>query len=384
MTQWLIISVIGHVLNIENVGLYATALGVVVSINIFFNFGIRQLTYSSMENEIENLVCYVVILQIIGFFITVGVTYFLYSNLVILCTALYLHKIIETLSEYAYGIYQRTDNHKKIAISRVIRSSIYTITFIIVLKTSDSIELSAFAMFIANLICLTIIDWSVLKSRGMPIKLAQEIYFTTGFPLGITAILLSLRTTSPRFFVEEYMGLTSVGVLVSYLYIINASGMVVQSLAQVIAPKISRFLNSDKDGSVINVIALGYIPIFVYSIIINAIFMLNGELIMKALYGDSFVFDKDIAISIVALTYITYLGSYLGYCTTAVRVFSKQPVVFAILLIVNIVLVYYSTSEYTSLTYVINSMSLVGMMQIILLMALLFIKLRSSTKMRDE
>lgn len=45
VTQWLIISSIGRFLSIEDTGLYATSLGIVVTVNMFFNFGIRQITY---------------------------------------------------------------------------------------------------------------------------------------------------------------------------------------------------------------------------------------------------------------------------------------------------------------------------------------------------
>ncbi|QKU56866.1 oligosaccharide flippase family protein [Vibrio cholerae] len=367
ITQWLILSVIGHILDIKSVGVYATALGLAVSVNLFFNFGIRQITYSSIDKSVENLTCYVVIFQVFGLFLTLAIAYVFYSELLLLIGALYLHKIIETLSEYAYGIYQRTDDHKSIAISRVVRTLVYTLVFSTLLIITRSLFIASLGMFLSNLVSLVIVDGYTLKNEKASMEIVNKVYISSGFPLAVTAVLLSLRTTSPRFFIEEYMDLTSVGVLVSYLYIINAGGMLVQSLSQVIAPKISRLFSLGNTEKIPLYIVYGYLPILLYCMVINIILVFYGDGIMQLIYGNAFVFNMEIMHAVIFYTYITYLGSYLGYCVTALRIYNKQPVIFLILLLLNIIFVYYSTSEMNSLVMVINSMSIVGVLQIIFL-----------------
>ncbi|WP_305461377.1 hypothetical protein [Photobacterium leiognathi] len=163
ITQWLIISSISRILTIDDTGIYATILGVVVTINMFFNFGIRQIAYSTESDDVLYLTKYVFYLQFCGLIITIITCYAFYPNFLLLAASLYLHKIIETLSEYQYGVYQRTDLHKKIAISRILRSISYTGTFVVSLYFSKDLILSSFLMFITNLTVFIIVDKFTIK-----------------------------------------------------------------------------------------------------------------------------------------------------------------------------------------------------------------------------
>ncbi|MEX8362320.1 hypothetical protein AB7M27_26630, partial [Escherichia coli] len=138
ITQWLIISSITRILSLESTGEYATALGIAVTVNIFFNFGIRQITYSSKAESTKYLALPVIFLQLIGLFVCILITYFNYHNLIKLTILIYLFKIIETLTEYKYGLYQQADNHKKIAQSRILRSISYTCSFIFILQITHN------------------------------------------------------------------------------------------------------------------------------------------------------------------------------------------------------------------------------------------------------
>ena len=66
LTQWLIIASISKILSIEQTGIYATALGIVVVINMFFNFGIRQITFTSERKEVLLLGKAILFSQVVG------------------------------------------------------------------------------------------------------------------------------------------------------------------------------------------------------------------------------------------------------------------------------------------------------------------------------
>ncbi|WP_272693601.1 lipopolysaccharide biosynthesis protein [Providencia sp. PROV039] len=367
ITQWMIISSITRVLSVDSTGEYATSLGIVTTINIFFGFGIRQISYSSTENWVKKLYLPVIFLQLISLSISLIISLIFYPSLLLLTLFLSLFKLIETLTEYQYGLYQLKDNHKKIAQSRVVRSIVYTTFFIIALISSKNIILATASMFFANLILFFVVDkikLSDLSSANFNNNLIHVVHL--GFPLAITAAFLSLRSTSPRFILEHYMGYETVGVFVSYLYLINAGNMIVQAWAQVIAPKVSKFFNQKDITSLVDIKRKGELFIFSYCLIFAfALYVFHGEIIY-IIYGNNIEINSYIALSLVVLMVTTYISSYNGYILTAIKEFKVQPKIFGFLFILSLLLTIYLARSY-GLVHIIYGLSLVCILQIVLL-----------------
>ncbi|MDH2370398.1 hypothetical protein QDQ59_11140 [Providencia rettgeri] len=367
ITQWMIISSITRVLSVDSTGEYATSLGIVTTINIFFGFGIRQITYSSTENWVKKLYLPVIFLQLISLSISLIISLIFYPSLLLLTLFLSLFKLIETLTEYQYGLYQLKDNHKKIAQSRVIRSIVYTAFFIIALISSKNIILATASMFFANSILFFVVDkikLSDLSIVSFNNNLMHVVHL--GFPLAITAAFLSLRSTSPRFILEHYMGYETVGIFVSYLYLINAGNMVVQAWAQVIAPKVSKFFNQKDISSLIDIKRKGELFIFFYCLVFAfALYVFHNEIIY-IIYGDNIDINSYIALSLVVLMVTTYISSYNGYILTAIKEFKVQPKIFSFLFLISLLLTIYLAST-QGLVHIIYGLSFVCGLQIILL-----------------
>lgn len=382
VTQWLIISSIGRFLSIEDTGLYATSLGIVVTVNMFFNFGIRQITYSTESSKVLYLAQYVLLLQIIGLFSSVLLCWFFYPELTFLVICLYLHKVIETLTEYRYGIYQRNDEHYKIATSRIIRSITYTTSFILTVYLTKDLILSSLVMFTFNLVTFHIVDRVTFYNKEkIDFTDFKKIYLHLGAPLAVTAALLSLRTTAPRFFVENTMTYADVGLLVSYLYLVNAGGMIIQSWSQVISPKISRAYNNRCEKDVFDIFFKGAGFVLVYCFSFNIGFVLLGEHLIKFIYGNDIYFSTSLSFSIIVFMYASYCSSYVGYCVSGVREFKIQPKIFAILLAITLILLYF-LSDFKSLNLIIYSLAVTSFLQFFMLLYVFvrrvkFIKLKN-------
>ncbi len=68
------------------------------------------------------------------------------------------------------------------------------------------------------------------------------------------------------------MSYADVGILVSYLYLVNAGGMIVQSWSQVISPKISRAYNDNNKNAIFEIFIKGATFIVFYCVIFNMVF----------------------------------------------------------------------------------------------------------------
>lgn len=372
LTQWLIIASISKILSIEQTGIYATALGIVVVINMFFNFGIRQLTFTSESNEVLLLAKSVLFSQVSGLIVATFVFVLFYPELLILGVFIYLHKIVETFSEYQYGVYQRNESHYKIARSRIIRSLTYTSTFVITLYFTHSLITSTLVMAISNSASFLIVDKFRFKTSDITDKRrAVNLYFNLGLPLAITAFLLSLRSVLPRFFIEYEMSFEYVGMFVSYLYLVNAAGIAIQSWSQVISPKISIAFNSQDFNQVKFIFVKGGVGVVLYSFAFAIGFYFLGKESVKVIYSDELLLEKNTITAILVYMFTTYIASYLGYCVTAIKEFKSQPKIFLLLLMICIVFVHFSAGLH-NLDYIIYALAGVSILQIIILFALFY------------
>ncbi len=374
LTQWLIIASISKILSIEQTGIYATALGIVVVINMFFNFGIRQITFTSERKEVLLLGKAILFSQVVGLIVATVIFVIFYPELLMLGVFIYLHKIIETFSEYQYGVYQRSESHYKIAISRIIRSLTYTSSFVITLYLTHSLSLSTLVMAISNAVAFLIVDKFRFKSSDIKDKKrAINVYFSLGLPLAITAFLLSLRSVLPRFFIEHEMSFEDVGMFVSYLYLVNAAGIAIQSWSQVISPKISIAFNNKDVKQVKSIFLRGGVGVILYSLAFAIGFYFLGKESVKLIYSDELTLETSTVTAILLYMFTTYIASYLGYCVTAIKEFKSQPIIFLFLLFVCIVFVSLS-AQLHNLDFIIYALAGVSILQIIILSTLFYRK----------
>jgi O-antigen/teichoic acid export membrane protein len=379
LTQWLIIASISKILSVEQTGIYATALGIVVVINMFFNFGIRQITFTSEKKEVLLLGKAVLFSQVVGLLVAISIFVIFYPELLMLGVFIYLHKIIETFSEYQYGVYQRSESHYKIATSRIIRSLSYTSSFVITLHFSHSLSLSTLVMAISNTISFLIVDKFRFKNSDIrEIKRAVNIYFALGLPLAITAFLLSLRSILPRLFIEHEMSFEDVGMFVSYLYLVNAAGIAIQSWSQVISPKISIAFNNQDFKQVKTIFFKGAIGVILYSLVFATGFYFFGKESVKLIYSDELSLETSTVIAILLYMFTTYIASYLGYCVTAIKEFKSQPKIFLLLLFVCIIFVQLSAQAH-NLDYIILALAGVSILQVLILTTLFCKKIYQGT-----
>ncbi|MBA6370480.1 oligosaccharide flippase family protein [Colwellia sp. BRX8-4] len=374
LTQWLIIACISKLLSIEATGVYATALGIVVVVNVFFNFGIRQITFTSGTEEVLKLGKAILFSQLTGLIVASCILVVFYPELLLLGVFIYLHKIIESFSEYQYGVYQRSESHYKIAISRIIRSLTYTATFVVTLYLTHSLSLSTLAMAISNAASFFIVDKFRFKNSDVKDKKrALNVYFSLGLPLAITAFLLSLRSVLPRFFIENEMSFEYVGMFVSYLYLVNAAGIAIQSWSQVISPKISIAFNNNDFTQVKSIFLKGGVGVFLYSLVFAIGFYFLGKESVKLIYSDELNLETSTITAILLYMFTTYIASYLGYCVTAIKEFKSQPRIFLLLLLICIIFVHLSAQMH-NLDYIIYALAGVSILQVIILSILFYKK----------
>lgn len=376
--QWLILISITQFLGLEVAGVYAIALGIVVPVNMVFNFGIRQVTVTHENENIKELINYLLLSQLIGFSFVVIFCFFYNLELLILVSVLYMLKIVESIYEYIYGLRQRVHKHLIIAKSRLFRSLIGSLSFFCFLYIFRDLKISVLLLFIVNLSFLLFYDKVIELFRStLLFNSAYEIFFKVGFPLAITAGLLSFKSVLPRFLIESEFNYSEVGIFVSFLYLLNAGNIVVQSLAQVYVPIISNNFNTNKVDIVKKTFFKGFNIVFLFSTIAVLLIILIGQPIAALLFSPEIKISKMELYAYSLIAFLTYISSYLGYCCSAVRDFKFQPFMFLILLILTYLIGDYALSFAGVFGFLI-AISLVFFIQLIVSFYRFFFKLRIS------
>lgn len=337
LTQWVIISAITYKFDLKTTGMYATVLGLATLINQFFNFGARQIAYSSESEQIKSISPSVFTLQCIGLLVFILFCFYFYSSLIVLGVGIFSLKIIESFIDYKYGLSQRKSDYFYIAKSRLARSLFGVVFFLVSLVFLDSLVLAVYSQLIASCIVLYSIDKVGFNSfKKADFKYGYENLVILGLPLAITSILISARSIFPRFILEDLGGFVLVGNLVAFLYFITAGGIVVQSLSQVFAPEISKKYNQANIKGVAEKFLSGLLLISLFCITFVLLFSVLGKSIFEILYDGKVVFTEKTLFPFLLCACLTYFAAYTGYCISAIRAFKFQPYLFSFLLIMTI------------------------------------------------
>src|SRR5690606_3155190 len=132
-------------------------------------------------------------------------------------------------------------------------------------------------------------------------------------PLGFVAMLISLNTNIPRYFVERYLGEAQLGIYAAMAYLIVAGNTVVSALGQSVISRLAAYYAEGNRRAYARLLGrllaigagLGLVGVLVA--------LLAGELILNLLYGPEYAAEAGVFVWIMVAAGIGYLGSFLGY-----------------------------------------------------------------------
>jgi O-antigen/teichoic acid export membrane protein len=169
-------------------------------------------------------------------------------------SAVSVAKAIESGSDLFYGFLQNADRVRPIAVSMIARGIFGLAGFLRVLQTTHNLLWALIALCAAWAMVLLTFDLPVAaalvrqtEGRGILIRwkwrsLGKLAWLS--FPLGVSAMLMSLAINIPRYFIEHFAGSVEVGLFSALAYLTIASGMIVNSLAEVTVPRFAKLFTT--------------------------------------------------------------------------------------------------------------------------------------------
>src|SRR6185369_6275893 len=174
------------------------------------------------------------------------------SVFVVMCVA--FAKAFESGSDLFYGLFQQQDRTSRMTASIMARG-ICSVTAVALVSyfRRDAASASA-ALCLSSVLLLLFCDIPLaagvlkeVRGRGLDLHfdwLPMRRLISRSFPLGLSAMLMSLGANMPRYFIERSLGAREVGIFSAVWYVAAAGGYVVSAMAEGAGPRLGRLFAS--------------------------------------------------------------------------------------------------------------------------------------------
>lgn len=344
-SQWGILVVIARLGTPEMVGQFALALAVTAPVVMFANLQLRAVQATDARRAYDfsdylglRLLTTAAALALIAAIALLS-GYRAETALVILFVG--LAKGCEALSDVIFGLLQQRERMDRIAKSLMIEGPATLVVMAAVLALTHSVAAAAAAMALVWLLQLALYDARsaarLLRARPRPRWHGPTLRRLAwlALPLGVTMLLISLRTNIPRYVMERAWGEAELGIFAALSYIMVAEVTLFNALGQATSPRMAQHF-SDGNYRKFTVIVLKLIAISatvgIAGVIAAAV---AGNLILSLLYGMEYAQHTTVFVALMATAAVGLIASLLNYATIATGRFGLLMPVFIGLVILT-------------------------------------------------
>jgi O-antigen/teichoic acid export membrane protein len=337
--QWAMLVVLAKLGSVEMLGQFALGFAVAAPVFLLTNLSLREVlaTDARAEHAFGDYLALRLIATSAGLLAIAGVAglvgYRGQTRAVILLVGVV--KAIETVSDVFYGLMQRHERMNLIAGSIVLRGVLSVLGLAVGVYLSGSVLWGLVLVAVVWALVLATYDvpegarvlGTTVRPRWVRVDLGRLMRLS--LPLGVTAMLISLSATIPRYFVERSRGESELGAFVAMAYLMVIGSTVVNALGQSASPRLARYYATG-DGTHVRrlLVGLGGVTIALGGAGV-LVALAWGKEVLTALYGPEYAKYADAFALIMVAAGINYVASVLGHAMTSARLFRVQMPLFA-------------------------------------------------------
>lgn len=302
LSQWIIIAGLNYTNKTDVVGQYAYAIAIAGLFLTIGQLGLRPYLLSSVINSIEvNYVFQVrLISSLLAFLSLIFFSYFYIESLYFwLILVLGIAKVFENLSDICQGYFQRNFNIQQIVYSRIFRSIISPVLFLMLFYYTGNVVIASVGILLSLISTFYFFDQKALLQESIvwrsliPLSEFKSIA-VKAFPMGVAAVLVILVVNIPLFVLKENVPDQVIGTYASIFYFVTAGSLILQSAMQVISPIITHHLKQSSIEAVRTLVMKSYFMAAIFGgggIVLACIF---GTYVLTLVYGDGFSNSGDL------------------------------------------------------------------------------------------
>ena len=338
LSQWLLVIAIARYAGPESLGVFALANSIVSPVFSFSFLGIRSAIatdYLRVHDSAQYFKIYLTS-SVLALMACVLFSATLENTLAWCFFFLCIARVSENGSQFVYGFLQRDVLVSNVGISIASRGLLGIGGAGLVLYLFPGrIELVAAALASVWLLVFLCVDFRsyLLGPRGessTALKISHSygvesyrILFSKLLPLGLLALTTSLTLNVPRYFLDEYFDLLSLGYFAALAQLATAGVIMVNSIGQAVMPSLAKYYIDDH--SVFKqLLAKSLVAVSIIGVLGLLVALYFGEPLLAVVYDPLYSAHADAFIVSMIWVAVLYVSVMFGCGLTAMRSFSSQ------------------------------------------------------------
>jgi O-antigen/teichoic acid export membrane protein len=257
-----------------------------------------------------------------------------------------LAKAMESISDILYGLFQRYERMEIISKSMMMKGPLSLLILSLLLVLTGNILWSVLGWAGARFLVLAAYDFpygklmqhrhngvkregnraeSISSIDPRPYWKFRRIWNLLRFslPLGLTAMLVSLNSNIPIYFIQNRLGEREVGFFAAMASLYAAGAMLINAMGQSASPRLANYyLDGKKRAFRRLLIKLIGMAVFIGVAGILAA-LAAGRQILTFLYRPEYATHVNVLVWLMVAAGISYVGNFLGYGVVATRAYGS-------------------------------------------------------------
>ena len=346
--QWAMLVVVAKLASAESVGSFALAFAVTAPVMMLSNLQLRAVQATDARDQfafghylalrIVTIAGAVLACVSIGWF---SVSAPIVSVVLLIAAA----KAVESMSDILYGLMQRRQEMRSIAVSMIAKGILSVAALGTVLYATASLPLACLALAGAWALVLGLYDLRVVRTLLTSSRTALRPIWSwpalrslaaVALPLGLVMGVLSLQANVPRYLVGASLTVADVGAFSAMASLGLVGATVCNALGQVASPRLA---NDYADGNqrpfllTVGKLLVAALAAGIAGIVVAATW---GSWLLAALFRAEYGRLQEVFVILMFSAGLSYLASVLGYALTAARRFYCQLPIFASALAITV------------------------------------------------
>ncbi|KGR76200.1 lipopolysaccharide biosynthesis protein [Ureibacillus manganicus] len=317
LSQWVLLIIITRAGSSYDAGVYSLGLAITAPFILLVNLNFTAIQSTNLQVQFGFLSFkFIRLLGNLSFFIVFSIILIMSSydfNVSIVLLLIALVKVVESVSDLYYGLFQYNERLDLVAISVIKRGLIGTLLFGIGYYFFN--ELSVALIFILIYWFINLLFYDSKKGNKLLKRMPKSKHSISmwhlvklGIPLGIAACIASFNVNIPRIFLENYLTFEDLGYFSAVFYMVLIIGKFMTSLASAFLPRLARLYEKNDLRSFTNILKIIILMLLIlYLLIMNVTYFFGSEL-LGLIYGEEYKHLRKLLMLIIFYGLLNYLG----------------------------------------------------------------------------
>lgn len=349
-SQWGMLMILAKLGNPEMVGQFSLGLAITAPVILLTNLQLRavQATDAKRKHLFGHYLALRLFSTGLALALICAIVFFsgYRRETVLVILAVGFAKAVESIADVTFGLLQQHERMDRIAVSMMIKGLFSLVALAGCVWLTGSVVWGSLGLALAWVTVLFLYDTrsiafvsGIFPEKDEPMRKTTNVKISLrpnwdfdrlaslawiSLPLGLSAMMVSLNSNIPRYFIHHYLGERDLGIFAAMAYLMIIGRMVVGALGQSAVPRLAKYASLGRIKALRSLLwKLIGLGIFLGSVGLILV-LVAGREIMTLIYRPEYAARVDVLFWLMLAAGVSFVASFLGYGMTALRHFKVQ------------------------------------------------------------